>query len=534
MPSNSRRDNLERIALALSCAAVLVAWILMYFFDLNHPPGVRMARLTGAAMVIALGALEAARPWAGFYLFLLLWPQMWVFRDFLQDHVSDIFGALPMVTSGPAAAALGLGFVIRNRRLERPPADAHSVETCDPAALAPANWIRACLWCLAAIWTVSAFVATLRLLRSVPPGWRVDAPDWRHLSGPSAFSALAPAASVLRIVPELLLGLLVLNDLCRKDKPAAKIPLDTLLRVAGISAGLIAAEVLLEVLTQRITGHYWSFDENPPGGPFNNRNTASPVLIVFGLLCFAAARRNPERALPWRAFGGVLFGFACLIASRNGLFMAAMLGLILIVSRAHKAKKLWLVGALLLLAAGLCAGFPLPQAETISSTSVKRIVETLEQLRAGDWGAVTSYRSELYASALKIFAHHPVLGSGPATFPMLASPGALYAVEGRGAYYSAHSMPLNLLAETGLAGMCAWAAIWIVAPSVLLWRQTRKSLLWMAVLAMGIGNLLDTVWFAAGMTTMTLLIIWWACWESAVEPRLLPKPGVHGQPALQP
>jgi O-antigen ligase len=315
----------------------------------------------------------------------------------------------------------------------------------------------------------------------------------------------------LRIVPELLLGLLLLNDLCRKGDQRQSVPMDMLLRVAAGSAALIAAEVLF----QKATGFTWSFDENPPSGPFNNRNTTSPALIFFGLLSFAAAARHASQRKIWMAFGAGLIFLACVISSRNGLFLAGAVGVFFIVQR---TRAIWILPLLLVAAAAFCFLMPLPATESVDSPGLKRVVMTVEMMRTGDWGAVTSYRSDLYRAALKIFASHPILGSGPTSFPMQAGPGGLFAVDAQKVHYmSAHSMPLNLLAETGLIGMCAWMAIWLAIPAYVLWREKSRSLLWLTVLAMGIANILDTVWFAAGLTTLSIFMVWWACWEHVCE-----------------
>jgi O-antigen ligase len=145
-------------------------------------------------------------------------------------------------------------------------------------------------------------------------------------------------------------------------------------------------------------------------------------------------------------------------------------------------------------------------------------------LRAGNWDALTSYRSELYRSGERIFAAHPLLGSGPATFPMLTAPAvqgvppAPFAVSGQGAFYSAHSMPINLAAETGIAGALAWIVMWLLIPAAALFRtKLQNKWLWLAVLMIGVGTLLDTFWLAAGMATFSVLIMWMTCAESNSE-----------------
>ena len=506
---STRCESTERILLAASSTLILLAWVALFFSDVNHPPGVRTARLAGAALVIAIGILEYVRPWWGFCAFLIFWPQMMVARELLQKVLGPTWGAFPTITTGPLAAALVIGFTLRNWKLDRDPA--FSLPPASPEksnTAAHVKWIRIALWCLAATWTLSAAIATIRLMKGPPAGWHVDPADWRHASGPSAFSVLAPAASALRTVPEFLLGLVLFNDLARKNRARVNAPIDRMLTCIAIGAALVAVELLLQLALNRD----WAFDDNPPSGPFNNRNTTSPVLLFFGLLCLAAQSRQIEKVL-WQVLSAICIGLACVISSRNGLFMAAVLGTILLTLR---LKRPWIVLVVAAMGLAICFWAPLPKSESLSLGTTRRVVETVENARAGNWDAVTSYRSELYRSAFKIFGSHPILGSGPATFPMLASPGSIYAVTGYGAYFSAHSMPLNLAAETGIFGMLAWLALWLAIPCAMLWKKFRSSWLWIAVLMFGIANLFDTVWFAAGMGTLSMLMLWFACADDTV------------------
>jgi len=498
----SRCESNERALLTAGSALFLFTWTALYLTDVNHPPGVRTARIAGAALAIGIGILEYSRRWWGFYAFLILWPQMMVARELLQMLFGPAWGALPTITAGPLAASLTIGFALHQMKFPKKAA-APEINSTSESAFINHSWIRIALWCLAFIWTLSAAIATARLWNIPPAGWHVDPADWRHASGPSAYSALAPAASALRIVPEFLLGLMLFNVCGRNSNP----PTNNLLKCIAASTVLVTLEILLQLVLNR----NWAFDENPPGGPFNNRNTAAPILVIFGVLVLAAQMHRPNGKVIRRTLATVCIGLGCSLLSRNGLFSA---GVLAVVYLTLSLQRRWIVFAAMGAAAAIFLWAPLPKSETISSVGVRRVILTIEELRAGDWNAVTSYRSELYVSALKIFGKYPLCGSGPATFPMLASPGSIYAVSGWGAYFSAHSMPLNLAAEIGIIGALAWILLWLVFPAVVLWRERRISWLWISVLMIGVANLLDTVWFAAGMGTLSMMILWLACREN--------------------
>lgn len=80
-------------------------------------------------------------------------------------------------------------------------------------------------------------------------------------------------------------------------------------------------------------------------------------------------------------------------------------------------------------------------------------------------------RPVIYAEAFRLWLEHPFLGQGPGTFAQVAqSPGALLV---RRAYIHAHSVPLDLAAETGLVGVAALVLVTVTAMTVVL-RALRR------------------------------------------------------------
>lgn len=75
-------------------------------------------------------------------------------------------------------------------------------------------------------------------------------------------------------------------------------------------------------------------------------------------------------------------------------------------------------------------------------------------------------RPVIYAEAFRLWLERPFLGHGPGTFAQLAQePGALLV---RRPYIHAHSVPLDLAAETGLVGVLALALVTLTAMVVVL------------------------------------------------------------------
>jgi len=500
---DTRFNHYERIVLSVASGLMLLAWIAFFFADLNHPPGVRSARLLGAALVLFIGGIEFVFPWIGFCLLLLFWPQFWIFREVLTENVSQIFGALPAITGGPLAAALSLALFVRTSRELRSEPPHQRQEASAPFPLA---WLRSALWLMAVFYVLSGLLSFSRLLNGAPAGWSVDPPDWRHLSAPTVYSALVPLISILRVLPDLCLGLLLLNLL--GSRRVSSTPMALILRAAAISASLFAAEWVVQWCLNRP----WRFDEHPLGGAFNNRNTMAPVSLVFALLCFALASKEQSRSRLWLGLGGLLTFLACAVGSRNGMFAALVLGTLLFIAWARWTGVL-LALVFYAIVSALVFYLPLPKPGSLS-ISMSRLVETLMWLRSSDWGHLTSYRNELYAAAWAIFASSPLTGTGPGTFPMQAGHSLLYTVTHKTSTLSAHSMPMTLLAETGVFAALAWSAAWLAVPARMAFRSARRQWLWWAVLTIGIANVLDTVWLTAGMTTTSMLILFSACAET--------------------
>jgi O-antigen ligase len=171
--------------------------------------------------------------------------------------------------------------------------------------------------------------------------------------------------------------------------------------------------------------------------------------------------------------------------------------------------------AVLAIVAACTLRLPLPKGSPGRDRPIDRVLASVTALREGDWQTLTSSRNELWRVAWEIFKCYPLTGSGPGTFGMLAYPRSTifpgYQIDQP--YFAAHSMPLNLLAELGVIGMVAWTACWLILPllALLCWKAHNR--LALAILCIGLGNIVDTVWLVPGTTLFSVLAIILACGE---------------------
>jgi hypothetical protein len=494
----------ERSILGFLLALSLLFWLAICITDVNHPPGMRAVRLCVAGGVLLIGLLEFFRPWNGFYIFLLLWPQWDVIKLKLGQLVSPFWYNAPPIAS-MFAATLGVAIFLRLRRQRQ-----NVQENLPPTSIAKSLLVcRISLWLLVCAWLISLAFCMLRL-QGMPEGWLVQHGDWRHLLDAAIRTDVIPLVSTLEVLPSLLLGLLLLNFLAQTPHPEALAGPARKLMVLGCLGASIAA---LQFASQLIWHWYWPFMEWAPGGPFHNRNSLAPFLVVFGVLFFALQTEKLWlRILTWCCGLGLLT-LACLSGSRNGLLLVLCIPLLALFYKAGWKRALCaailpcLIGAILFLG-------PLSKGETpVALESLDRTNASIKEAREGKWGS----RAVLYKTAFRIFMAYPLTGSGPETFSMLANTGGRFKdAEQYELIVRAHSMPLNILAELGLIGMAAWVTLWIVLPFVWLLRWGNANLAALAALLVGLGNLFDTSWQVPGMPTVAVLLLFWALiWEIA-------------------
>jgi hypothetical protein len=500
------RNSLERRVLGLLSLLLLSLWALACITDYNHPPGVRYVRVLAILLVTLVGMLEFRRPWWGFYVLLLFWPQSLAIREFCVQFISPLFDGLPDFWGGPLACALTLG-VLARESAERPLLP--PLEKTPP----PLRLFRGALWFFAGAYTLTAIIGYFRL-NAPPPDWPIPHASWRVFLNPGV-SQLTPLTSLLSLLPPLLLGLALLNLLA--DKPGVLQPPVQKLIALSCASGLLAAlqlfiQIKMGSFGYRFTGGWI------PAGPFEHRNTAGPVFaLFFALACIAAdrARRcgKVNNAALFLGSGMVLLLAAYMSTSRNALFILLAIPWLALLARPTVLRA---AAAVLIPAAGLALVFwmPLPHSDPNPRNAVDRILLTIENARAGEVNGLSGGRTPLFQTALNIGRDFPLAGSGVGSFPILARPDSPYRAPGLvDAYGAAHSMPLNLFAESGIIVALGWLLLWILLPLAALLRAPRAGGVCVVLLAFGLGNLVDTMWLVPGITTFSILLIYLACCE---------------------
>ncbi|HYF52309.1 MAG TPA: O-antigen ligase family protein [Planctomycetota bacterium] len=484
--------------------------------DVNHPPGVRTVRLCAAAAVLLLATLEYWRPWLGVKLSALIWTQMLVVRELLVDRVSAHWGYLPELWGGTLAAALAAAIWLRSERTTR------LAEDHEDLAPEQHRW-RLVFWALVLAYLLSAVVGQIRVL-GAPEGWRIQPTDPRHLLDMSVHNNWSPAIAILESLPPVLLALMLFQARAPERSLAAWV----------LALGAIVA---IEYAISARLGIGFRFDQTPPSVPFSNRNTTAPVLLISAVCGFVLSTCRDLR--PWlRLASGVIAAALCLTAlltgSRNGIMVLVAVALLWLLrgclqSETRSRVRTALAG--LLVAVLLWALFlmPLPAPETLRSENLQRAVRGVTALREGDLRTASSDRLGIYRAGLQMFATYPLAGAGLATVPMALNDAGPHrdsiTVYDAGTFVThLHSMPLQLLAETGLLGAVAWTLAFLVFP-VLCVLKNRDSGLWAIPLAaLGVSNVFDAVWLTPGMPILAAVLLALALRGC----RSLPRGGVGG------
>ena len=499
------RNAFERRVLGLLALLLLSFWGLACITDYNHPPGTRCIRMLAILIVELAGMMEFRRPWWGFYFLLLFWPQSLAIREFCAQYISPLFEGLPDFWGGPLACALTLAVLARNST------EAPLIPSAGKPSL-PVRLFRGALWFFMVAYTLTAVIGYFRL-NSPPAGWPVPHASWRVILNPGV-SQLTPLTSILSLVPPLLLGLALLNLLA--DKPLSLRPPVQKLIALCCATGLLAAFQLFIQIKMGSSGYRFTGGWIP-AGPFEHRNTAGPVFaLFFGLAVMAAVRARhcgkDNNAVLFIISGMIMLLAAYRSTSRNALFMLLAMPWLALLARPTLVR---ICIAVLLPAAGLALLFwiPLPHSDPNPRNAVDRILLTVENARAGEMNGVSGGRTPLFMTALNIGRDFPLAGSGVGSFPILARPNSPYRAPGIvDAYGAAHSMPLNLFAESGIVVALGWLLLWVLLPLAVLLRapRVRGAVL---LLAFGIGNLVDTMWLVPGLNTLSVVLIYLTCCE---------------------
>lgn len=194
------------------------------------------------------------------------------------------------------------------------------------------------------------------------------------------------------------------------------------------------------------------------------------VLVVpLALTALAASVRSWTRTF-WSLATLLLLGGLYLTSSRGGL-LAVAAAVVAWALLAGRATRRWLLGAPLVVALGMLV--PGVGSRLATLIAAPTSTGTIEPSIAGREGA--------QRVALDMFAHHPLVGLGPDTFP-LVEPSYQRRLGLLASNPAPHNLYLQLLAETGLVGLAGWLVL-VAGTAVVVWRAHRSFALSMRGLA---------------------------------------------------
>lgn len=192
-------------------------------------------------------------------------------------------------------------------------------------------------------------------------------------------------------------------------------------------------------------------------GPIGEENRYAQILLV--LLPLGLFRYWSERSRPLKLLAGGMTALtavgAALALSRGAALGLALMLLIMVIRRYVSLRQL----AALVIGFALIATF-IPAYKVrfgslvgLSTTNIQEGGENAPD------GAVRGRAGEMGAAAL-VFAEHPILGVGPANFPFYYPEYAeRVGLRVHAGYREAHSLYLDILAETGAVGLLCFLAV---------------------------------------------------------------------------
>lgn len=163
------------------------------------------------------------------------------------------------------------------------------------------------------------------------------------------------------------------------------------------------------------------------------------MTLPVGLALYMKARKYGEKTL-WAAAVALMFGCAALTKSTGGLAAMAA-GLAVFAALTFRGGRGWNTAVVAAVAVLCAAGYFVLSSRTGGSYGIENSI---------------SERANYFRGAFATFMESPVIGRGAGTFQVTYL--AKIPPGGGGSRY-AHDLPLQTLAETGLAGLAAVAAL---------------------------------------------------------------------------
>jgi O-antigen ligase len=515
-----RTRSMSFCVFLFACSTVLFCWTVACVTDMNHPPGARLIRLVLVLFVLILGGIEYMFPWRGLSVFAFVWPLANPVREIASVNISSAFNSISDLWTGPTAAVFSIAILLRTQSAAKrcnvqPAFFSHSLKTAVIIA-------RMALYALIITHLASALMSQWALFVAPDPSYNVALLDVRHLLK-SQGTVLAPLLSTLDSLPCYVLSL-VLLEYIDADKCGAV----TGFRAFAVSLTAIALICGVIVLHQYAYNWHWEFDVAPPSGPFRNRNTTAPLLV---LLVAAGLTAFPYFGNLTKAFY-ILTAAICTMAvfvmgSRNGILMFSIIlcgsGFVYLSYFSFRTKLLAVLSGLLIFAI-LASSFH--NGGLGNSYTSRRISDNVSAIRTGDLRTLTGGRHLLYKAAYQMWLSTPVFGSGPGTMSMIFHAESKYARLLGGdpvpAFGNIHSTLLQLFVECGVFSGASWILVWLLFPAYLIIRSkvVKTRLFGVLLLGAGAGTMFDNVWSVPGVALfMALLLgsIHWTCVETEIK-----------------
>jgi O-antigen ligase len=193
---------------------------------------------------------------------------------------------------------------------------------------------------------------------------------------------------------------------------------------------------------------------------FSNPNYLAAITLLQLSMVVGLLATERKKSWVWLAAlaGIVLLPLVVLMTQSRGGFIA--LTVFAVVLLAHRRRRPLVLVAIAALALGVAMVAPTGVWRRVGGLS--HVTNTAE-LQAADSVGSAKERYEVWKVAVKMIGEQPVVGVGVGAYPLAH---ALYAgdeefdgtVRGR---YDTHSMPLNILAETGAPGLLLFLALLI-------------------------------------------------------------------------
>ncbi len=260
------------------------------------------------------------------------------------------------------------------------------------------------------------------------------------------------------------------------------------------------------------------------GGPLGKENRYAQIMVVIFPLALCMAYIEPTRKMRLLALAaaGLILGGIVLTFSRGAFVTLA--GMMLITVFLRYIRPMQALGGVALLVIAILTALPEYVERVSSVTNLSSVVaQDSEGTREADGSLRGRFAQNL--AAIRVFFEHPFLGVGPGHFAKFYS--ARYGNEvGTKRLISnrrAHSLYLEMLADTGLAGTVTFMLVVFFTVRAL-WRarrrfmSTRPDLVHIATaLLLGIFNYFGTAmflhlsyqryyWFLMGLAGAALLI----------------------------